>query len=69
MIIPDLEHLEIATEVKQVEGGIAQLQFTFDSLVLGANNSIAVADVDFLLTSEPSANIAGITFSFAAQAD
>ena len=68
MIISDLEHLEMATEVKQVEGGIAELLFNFDSLVLGQNTSISIADADVLLTSSPGHNVAGISFSFMAHA-
>ena len=68
MIISDLEHLEMATDVKQVEGGIAQLQFDFNSLVLGSTAAVSYPRVDIVLINTPAYNIAGIKFSFVAQA-
>ena len=68
MIISDLEHLDMATDVKQVEGGIAQLQFDFKSLVFGSTVAVSNASFDSILISTPDYNVAGIKFSFAALA-
>ncbi|AFY77393.1 MAG: hypothetical protein IGR93_05730 [Hydrococcus sp. C42_A2020_068] len=71
MIISDLEHLEVVAETKEVEGGAAIVGIgSFTGLALGFKNAAIVFPVfEPLAVSSPGSNIAGLKFSFLAQAE
>ncbi|MGH2414660.1 MAG: hypothetical protein ACRDEA_13440 [Microcystaceae cyanobacterium] len=80
MIITDLEHLEVVSNVNDVEGskkakaqvaptGLAQVAVNFNFLSLGVNSSAAVIEnADFLATSSPGVNISSGTIVVILQA-
>lgn len=70
MHISDLEHLEVVSETKEVEGAASQLIFGLEFLSLGANNSLAAVPIArFLSTSSPGANIASGQFGIILASD
>ena len=69
MIIRNLEHLENTANLKKIEGGIAVLDFQFNSLALGTFNSISLSNVQTLAVSSPGVNISGTTGYFSLLAE
>jgi hypothetical protein len=70
MIIRDLEHYEIGSQVnqiEQVEGGFASTALSIDAVALGLNVA-SVGVIDVITTSGP-VSVSGFSFDYAAVAE
>lgn len=76
MIIVDLEHLESAAKLNEIEGGIniqfkpfrgvSVADFAFDALTLGTHGTFGGGVTNILHTAAPSQYVTGLSWTYSA---